>query len=210
MDRPPKKAAWLEKYVKVFQYREAAGLLEEDYGAAAPKETAAERLGRRSADEKPLSDLWESTDNNYKDLADGRLGRPTARQLEQQGLAVPASYYRVQPQMTFDDLEPESSGFAALSFRIVRIETENSDSELLITNLDPKRFPPAALKRLYAMRWGIETSFRSLKYAVGLIHLHAKKPDLVLQEIFSSFFIFNFPQVSIWAADAALSASKYQ
>lgn len=137
------------------------------------------------------------------------LGRLTARQLEQQGLAVPASYYRVPPQMTFDDLEPESSGFAALSFRIVRIETENRDSELLITNLDPKRFPPAALKRLYAMRWGIETSFRSLKYAVGLIHLHAKKPDLVLQEIFASFLIFNFTRASIWVVDAAQSASKY-
>ena len=138
------------------------------------------------------------------------LGRLTARQLEQQGIAVPASYYRVPPQMTFDDLEPESSGFAALSFRIVRIETENSNSELLITNLDPKRFPPAALKRLYAMRWGIETSFRSLKYAVGLIHLHAKKPDLVLQEIFSSFLVFNFTQASIWAADTAQGASKYK
>lgn len=137
------------------------------------------------------------------------LGRLTARQLEQQGLAVPASYYRVPPQMTFDDLE-QSTGFAALSFRIVRIETENGDSELLITNLDPKRFPPAALKRLYAMRWGMETSFRSLKYAVGLIHLHAKKPDLVLQEIFASFLIFNFTRASIWAADAAQSASKYQ
>ena len=54
--------------------------------------------------------------------------------------------------MTFDDLEPKSTGFAALSFRIVRIETENGDTELLITNLDPKCFPPAALKRLYAMR----------------------------------------------------------
>ena len=114
------------------------------------------------------------------------LGRQTARQLEQQGLVVPASYYRVPPQMTFDDLDPKSTGFATLSFRIVRIETENGDTKLPITNLDPKCFPPAALKRLYAMRWGIETSFRSLKYAVGLIHLHAKMPDLVLQEVFSS------------------------
>lgn len=138
------------------------------------------------------------------------LGRQTARQLEQQGLVVPDSYYRVPPQMTFDDLEPGSAGFAVLSVRIVRIETENSNTELLITNLDPKRFPPAALKRLYAMRWGIETSFRSLKYAVGLIHLHAKKPDLVLQEIFSSFLVFNFTQASIWAADAAQGASKYK
>ena len=62
----------------------------------------------------------------------------------------------------------------------------------VITNLDPDRFPLAALKALYARRWGIETSFRSLKYAVGLIHLHAKKPDLVLQEVFASFLIFNF------------------
>ena len=85
------------------------------------------------------------------------LGRQTARQLEQQGLVVPASYYRVPPQMTFDDLEPGSTGFSTLSFRIVRIETENNDTELLITNLDPKCFPPAALKRLYAMRWGIDT-----------------------------------------------------
>ena len=138
------------------------------------------------------------------------LGRPTVRQLEQQGLVVPASYYRVPPQMTFDDLELESAGFAVLSFRIVRIEIENGHTELLITNLDPKRFPSAALKRLYAMRWGIETSFRSLKYAVGLIHLHAKKPDLVLQEIFASFLIFNFTQASTWAVDTAQGASKYQ
>ena len=132
----------------------------------------------------------------------------TARQLEQQGLVVPASYYRVPPQMTFYDLEPKGTGFAALSFRIVRIETENSDTELLITNLAPKCFPPAALKRLYAMRWGIETSFRSLKYAVGLIHLHAKKPDLVLQEIFAGFLIFNFTQASIWTVDTAQGASN--
>lgn len=94
------------------------------------------------------------------------LGWLTVRQLEQQGLVVPASYYRVPSQMTFNDLEQKSIGFAALSFRIVRIETENGGTELLITSLDSKRFSPAALKRLYAMRWGIEASFRSLKYTV--------------------------------------------
>lgn len=138
------------------------------------------------------------------------LGRLTVRQLEQQGLVVPASYYRVPPQMTFDGLEPGSTDFAALSFRIVRVETKSGDTELLITNLDPEQFPTAALKSLYAMRWGIETSFRSLKYTVGLIHLHAKKPDLILQEIFASFLIFNFTQASIWAVDIPQGASKYK
>ena len=138
------------------------------------------------------------------------LGRQTVRQMEQQGLVVPTSYYHVPSQMTFNGLEPKSAGFAALSFQIVRIERKNGDTELLITNLDPKCFPPAALKRLYTMRWGIETSFRSLKYAVRLIPLHPKKPDLVLQETFGSFLIFNFTQASIWTIDTTQGASKYQ
>ena len=71
-------------------------------------------------------------------------------------------------------------------------------------------FPPAALKRLYTMCWGIGTSFRSLKYAVRLIPLHPKKPDLVLQETFGSFLIFNFTQASIWTIDTTQGASKYQ
>ena len=41
------------------------------------------------------------------------------------------------------------------------------------------------IKRLYAMRWGIETSFRNLKHTLGLLHLHAKKVEFVLQEITS-------------------------
>ena len=138
------------------------------------------------------------------------LGRLTPRQLEVQGIAVPESYYRIPPTMTFDFLELNSADFYELSFRIVRLRTDSGNMETLITNLDPGQFPLSALKALYARRWGIETSFRSLKYAVGLIHLHAKKPDLVLQEIFASFLIFNFTQATAWAADTSQSPSKYK
>ena len=138
------------------------------------------------------------------------LGRLTPRQLVAQGLAVPKSYYRIPPTMTFDFLESNSPDFYEISFRIVRLQTDSGNTETLITNLDPDRFPLAALKALYARRWGIETSFRSLKYAVGLIHLHAKKPDLVLQEVFASFLIFNFTQAAAWAVDATQGTAKYK
>ena len=138
------------------------------------------------------------------------LGRLTPRQLVAQGLAVPKSYYRIPPTMTFDFLESNSPDFYEISFRIVRLQTDSGNTETLITNLDPDRFPLAALKALYARRWGIETSFRSLKYAVGLIHLHAKKPDLVLQEVFASFLIFNFTQAAAWAVDASQGKAKYK
>lgn len=42
------------------------------------------------------------------------------------------------------------------------------------------------------MRWGIETSFRELKYAIGLMNFHAKKVEYIIQEIFASLTMYNF------------------
>lgn len=42
------------------------------------------------------------------------------------------------------------------------------------------------------MRWGIETSFRDIKYAAGLLFFHSKKKDLVLQEIYAKLILYNY------------------
>ncbi|MCR5788361.1 MAG: transposase [Lachnospiraceae bacterium] len=44
-----------------------------------------------------------------------------------------------------------------------------------MTNLDQAEYPPDKIKELYASRWGIETSFRDLKYTVGMLDFHSKK-----------------------------------
>lgn len=48
---------------------------------------------------------------------------------------------------------------------------------------------------MYAMRWGIETSFRELKYSVTLLHLHSKKVDFIYQEVFAKLIMYNFYQM---------------
>ena len=45
------------------------------------------------------------------------------------------------------------------------------------------------------MRWGIETSFRQLKYTVGLLHFHAKKAEYIYQEIFARLIMYNFSEL---------------
>lgn len=40
--------------------------------------------------------------------------------------------------------------------------------------------------------WGIERSFRELKYTIGLTNFHAKKVEYILQEIFARLTIYNF------------------
>lgn len=45
------------------------------------------------------------------------------------------------------------------------------------------------------MRWGIETSFRELKYAIGLSCFHAKKVEYIKQEIFARLLLYNFCEI---------------
>lgn len=51
---------------------------------------------------------------------------------------------------------------------------DTGEYETLVTSLSPQ-FTLSDLKELYHARWGIETSFRELKYGIGLMDLHEKK-----------------------------------
>ena len=52
-----------------------------------------------------------------------------------------------------------------------------------MTNLPRDEFPAERIKTLYNARWNIESSFRKLKYTIGLSNFHAYKPEYVKQEI---------------------------
>ena len=138
------------------------------------------------------------------------LGRLTPQQLRQHDIPVSEHYYRLPNSVPFDYLDAESTDFYEFSARIVRLQLKGGRTQLLLTNLDAEQFPLSALRELYARRWGIETSFRELKYTVGLIHLHSKKSDLVLQEIFAAFTVFNFTRAAAWNTNEDCGSSKYR
>ena len=67
-----------------------------------------------------------------------------------------------------------------LNFRVVRFAISEDSYESIITNLPKEDFPVEEIKKVYAMRWGIETSFRELKYAIGLCCFHSKKVEYII------------------------------
>lgn len=81
--------------------------------------------------------------------------------------------------------------------RFVRVKITDNTYELLLTNLNPEDFSSSDLKQLYSMRWGIETSFRSLKYSLGLLFFHSKKTEYIIQEIFAKLIMYNFAELII-------------
>ena len=99
--------------------------------------------------------------------------------------------------------------FYDLSFRIVRFPLSDTMCETIITNLDAEKYPLSEIKRLYAMRWGIETSFRNLKHTLGLLHLHAKKVEFILQEIFAKLTMYNFCELITQSVVIQQEQKKY-
>lgn len=79
-----------------------------------------------------------------------------------------------------------------LKFRVVRFMLDTGEYETVVTSLPRNKFSISDIKYLYHMRWGIETSFRELKYNIGLINLHCKKEELVEQEIYAALTMYNY------------------
>jgi len=99
--------------------------------------------------------------------------------------------YRLSPTSARFDFFTESDPVYSLTFRVVRLHLGEGKYQSLITNLSSD-FTPDDLRYLYKLRWGIETSYRELKYSVGLVNFHAKKKDSIIQEIFARLTLHNF------------------
>lgn len=104
----------------------------------------------------------------------------------------PQRYRYLTNKTTCDFLDPVKSPFYTLHFRVLRFPIAGNTMECIITNLDENAFPMEEIKKLYEWRWGIERSFRELKYTIGLTNFHAKKVEYILQEIFARLIIYNF------------------
>lgn len=109
--------------------------------------------------------------------------------------------YRFVPHSTSFDYLPEKTKkddpviFYELKFRIARFEIGTDRYETVLTNLDKDAYPTTELKRLYAARWGIETSFRNLKYTLGMLDFHSKKVMSIHQEIYAHLIMYNFSEM---------------
>ena len=138
-----------------------------------------------------LSGLTLPTDGEF----DVSIQRILTRKQTNEVKAHPEIYRFLPGNSIFDFCDLYENKFYPISFRVVRFRISDTSYETVITSLDALEFSPAELKKIYRMRWGIETSFRELKYAVGLTNFHAKKQEYIVQEIFARILMYNFSEM---------------
>jgi hypothetical protein len=123
------------------------------------------------------------------------IQRTLTRKQTKEVKAHPEIYRFIPYNSIFDFLDSHTNKFYPMSFRVVRFVLPNGSYETVVTNLDASDFPPDEIKLIYKMRWGIETSFRELKYTVGLTNFHAKKQESIIQEIYARIIMYNFAEM---------------
>ena len=70
-----------------------------------------------------------------------------------------------------------------LAVRLIRVELESGEVEVLITSLrDTKAYPYCAFAKLYALRWGIEENYKREKQRLEIENFSGRTPWVLLQD----------------------------
>jgi hypothetical protein len=137
-----------------------------------------------------LSGLHISEEGAFDKIISFRLTR------SQKKVKLTNGYKFMPTCQTFDYVPVGSKIDYPILFRVVRFLITDNTYETIITNLDGNEFTPNIIKELYHLRWGIETSFRELKYAVGLSNFHAKKTNYIKTRNFCKISIVQFLRIN--------------
>ena len=121
----------------------------------------------------------------------------------------PARYRCLPNSSPFDFIDLHDNQYYDLNVRIVRFPIFEDSYETVITNLPSDEFPPDEIMRLYNLRWGIETSFRELKYTIGLKQPVSKKAEYISQEIIARCIMYNFCELVTTHVAIHYQSEKY-
>ena len=97
---------------------------------------------------------------------------------------------------------------AHLPERLVKIELDSGETELLITNIQAERVPYDEMKAFYFRRWEIERMFNVLKNRLHIENISARTPIGVEQDIQATVFLGNVIQDAINDANQKLTKSE--
>ena len=103
-----------------------------------------------------------------------------------------------------------------LPIRVVRFpikvdpKTGEITWETILTSLPRDKYPLETIKLLYRIRWQIELSYRTLKYACNMSFYHCKKEEYSKQEIYARVALYNIAQVLIQWAEYGIEAADME
>ena len=140
---------------------------------------------------------------------DIQINRILTRKQNKEIKANPHIYRHLLSKVRFDFIDDDTET-CPISFRLTRFRIKENEYETIISNLRSDEFETEDIKNIYHMRWAIETSFRDLKYALGLVRLHSKKDECIEMEILARMIMYNFSSMITYHAKTDRKATRHE
>lgn len=96
-------------------------------------------------------------------------------------------------------------GQTKIKVRMVRVELEGGETEILLTTpCNERTFTAEDIAELYGLRWTVEDGYKTFKRKVCIENFSGKSPKAVLQDFYVKLFIMNLTAAAIRPINEAL------
>jgi hypothetical protein len=95
-----------------------------------------------------------------------------------------------------------------IPLRVISIQLENGNEEILVTNLFDETFTVQDFKELYRLRWKIETRYDDLKNKLQIENFSGDTQIAILQDFYATMFLTNMAAFAQMDCEEELSKGK--
>jgi hypothetical protein len=123
---------------------------------------------------------------------------------------------RVRSKFNRDiDAQTGADGFVRLKkgckniyVRVIKFKLDSGETETLITNITDKRLGGYAFKKLYFMRWPVETKYDIVKNKLQIENFSSRTVEGVQQDFFAAMFLTNIAACAAYDAQNLIDQGR--
>ena len=95
-----------------------------------------------------------------------------------------------------------------LLLRVIKFKLDSGETEMLITNIMDKRFGIKAFKKLYFLRWPVETKYDIVKNKLQVENFTSRTVEGVQQDFYATMYLANVAAAAAYDAQAGIDAAR--
>lgn len=114
------------------------------------------------------------------------------------------------------DCQSKSDGFVTLhkngypdvKVRVIKLELPSGEIETLVTNVWNKKLKTEDFKRLYFLRWPVETKFDEVKNKLEIENFTGLSVKAIRQDFYATMYLSNIAAAAWWEAQSKVEEER--
>ena len=102
----------------------------------------------------------------------------------------------------------QKRGHEDIRVRVLKFELSSGEEETLITDIEDASLGIEDFKKLYFMRWGVETKYDELKNKLQVENFSGRTPKAIVQDFYCSMIMSNAIAVACWDAQQIVDEQR--